>query len=106
MPNYLITYFGGNHPANPDDAKKHFAEYQQWLASLADAVVSPANPLKAAHTIRPDATTTPGSATAMSGYTIIQADSIQAAIKLAKSCPFLRIDGTLEVAELIQMPNA
>jgi len=41
----------------------------------------------------------------MSGYTIIEADSIEMAIDLAKACPFLEIGGSLENSELIQMPR-
>jgi hypothetical protein len=40
----------------------------------------------------------------MSGYTIIEAESIEAALEKAKACPFLDIDGSLEVSELVQMP--
>ena len=39
----------------------------------------------------------------MSGYTIIDAESIDAALEMAKVCPFLEIEGTLEVSELVQM---
>jgi hypothetical protein len=40
----------------------------------------------------------------MTGHTIIQAQSIAGAIAMAKACPFLDINGTLEVAELVPMP--
>ena len=41
----------------------------------------------------------------MSGYTIIEADSMEEALIIAKSCPLLNIGGSLEVSELIQMPD-
>ena len=41
----------------------------------------------------------------MSGYTIIQADSMEAALEIAQACPFLDIGGTLEVSELGEMPG-
>jgi hypothetical protein len=40
----------------------------------------------------------------MSGYTIIEVDSMEAALEIAKACPFLDIGGSLEVSELMQMP--
>jgi hypothetical protein len=40
----------------------------------------------------------------MSGFSIIKADSMEAALKIAKDCPFLDIGGSLEVSELMQMP--
>ena len=40
----------------------------------------------------------------MSGYTVIDADSMDAALSIAKACPFLETGGSLEVSELAQMP--
>ncbi len=105
MPKYLLTYLGGNQPATPEEGKQHFAKYMDWLSSLGAAAVSPANPLKDTHTVNPDGTVTPGGTTSMSGFTIIEADSMEAALATAKRCPFLEIGGSLEVSELGQMPG-
>ena len=104
MPQYIIVYLGGNQPSTPEEGKQHFAKYMDWLSSLADSVVSPANPLKNTSTVNPDGTVTPGGTTTMSGYTIVEADSMEAALSMAKDCPFLDIGGRLEVSELIEMP--
>ena len=103
MPKYVMVYLGGNHPSSPEEGQKHFAKYKEWLGSLGDAVVSPANPLKDTSTVSPDGSVASGSTTSMSGYTIVEADSMEAALDMAKSCPFLDIEGTLEVSELVQM---
>ena len=103
MTQYVITYLGGNQPSSPEEGKQHFAKYKQWLSSLGDAAVSPANPLKNTSTVNPDGTITSGSKTSMSGYTIIEADSKDAALDIARACPFLDLGGSLEVSELIQM---
>ena len=104
MPQYIIAYLGGNQPSTPEEGKQHFAKYKEWLSSLGDSAVSPANPFKNTSTVNPDGTVTAGSKTSMSGYTIIEADSIETALEIAKACPFLEIGGSLEVSELIQMP--
>ena len=103
MPQYIFIYLGGEQPSDPEEGQKHFSKYQQWLVSLGDAVVSPAIPFKDTHTVHPDSTTEPGTVSAMSGMSIIQADSMDAALKIAQSCPFLEINGTLEVSEMIEM---
>jgi hypothetical protein len=105
MPRYMITYLGGDQPSSPEEGKKHFAKYKEWLSSLGDSAVSPANPLKNTYTINSDGTVTPGGTTTMSGYTIIEMDSMEAALLIAKDCPFLNIGGSLEVSELMQMPG-
>lgn len=103
MPQYIITYLGGDQPASPDEGRAHFARYQQWLSSLGDAVVQPMVPCKHTHTIKPGGEVTRGSSVSMSGYTIIQAKSIEQALGYAQACPFLEINGALEVAELVHM---
>ena len=105
MPQYVIVYLGGDQPSSPEEGKQHFSKYMDWLSSLGNSVVSPANPLKNTSTVNPDGSVTAGGTTTMSGYTIIEADSMDAVIYLAKSCPFLDIGGSLEVSELMQMPG-
>ena len=104
MNKYIITYLGGDKPSNPEEGKKHFAKYQQWLESLGESAIEPMVPFKNIHTISPDGSECSGSSVAMTGHTIIQAKSIEEAILMAKTCPFLETNGTLEVAELMQMP--
>jgi len=105
MTQYIITYLGGNQPSTPEEGQQHFAKYKQWLSSLGDSVVSPANPFKNTHTVNSEGTVTKGGTTAMSGYTIIDVDSMELALDIAKTCPFLDIGGSLEVSELMQMPG-
>jgi hypothetical protein len=101
MKQYIISYLGGDQPTSPEAGKKHFAQYQAWIGSLGDAAIQPMVPFKNVHTVYPDGSTTLGSSVHMSGQTVIQAESIEAALALAKGCPFLNINGTLEVAEVI-----
>lgn len=105
MPQYVIVYLGGDQPSSPEEGKQHFAKYMEWLSSLGDAAVSPANPLKNTSTVNSDGSVTAGGSTAMSGYTIVEADSLEAALTIARACPFLDIGGSLEVSELATMPG-
>ena len=105
MPQYIFVYLGGDYPSDPVEGQKHFAKYQEWLSSLGNAVVSPAIPFKDTHTVHPDSTIEPGTTSAMSGLSIIKAASMDEALEIAKSCPFLEINGTLEVSEMIDMKS-
>jgi hypothetical protein len=103
MPKYMLTYLGGDQPASPEEGQKHFAKYKAWLSDLGDAIVSPANPLKSTCIVTPNGDVTEGNKTNMSGFTVVQADSMESALEMAKSCPFLKINGSLEVSEMIEM---
>lgn len=105
MSQYIIIYLGGDKPSSPEEEKQHMSNYRAWLSSLGDSAISPANPLKNTNTVHSDGTVTGGSTTSMSGFTVIEADSMEAALSVAKDCPFLDVGGSLEVSELIQMPG-
>jgi hypothetical protein len=103
MPQYIFVYLGGELPDNPEEGQNHLRRYQQWLDSLGNAVISPAIPFRDTHVVQSDGTVSPGSASAMSGLGIIRMDSLEEALAVARSCPFLEINGTLEVSEMIEM---
>jgi len=105
MSQYIIVYLGGEQPSSPEEGKQHMAKYMDWLSSLGDSVVSPANPLKNTSTVNSDGSVTTGGTTTMSGYTIIETGSLDEALSVAKKCPFLDVGGSLEVSELMQMPS-
>jgi hypothetical protein len=103
MPQFIFVFLGGELPENPEEGQKHFQRYQQWLDSLGNAVISPAIPFRDTHVVKPDGAVLPGSTSAMSGLSIIRMDSLEEALAAARSCPFLEINGTLEVSEMIEM---
>jgi len=105
MPHYVLVYLGGQQPSNPEEGRQHYAKYMQWLSSLGESAVSPANPVKNTQTVQSDGSVVSGGATGMSGYTIIKADSMKDALETAKRCPFLEIGGSLEVSEMAQMTS-
>ncbi|MCP4247070.1 MAG: hypothetical protein GY778_08475, partial [bacterium] len=54
--------------------------------------------------IKSDGSTSPGGgANPASGYTLIDADSLDAAVALAKGCPILDSGGSIEVATALDM---
>lgn len=105
MPKYIFVYLGGEYPTDEQEGEKHFARYQEWLNNLGDAVVSPAVPFKDTHTVQADGTASPGTVSSMSGLSIMKMDSMADALEAARSCPFLEINGTLEVSEMIEFSS-
>ncbi len=103
MPQYIFVYLGGEFPTTPEESQKHLEHYQQWLNALGERVVSAAIPFKDTHTVQADGTATPGSTSAMSGLSIIRSASMDEALAAAKSCPFLEINGVLEISEMVEM---
>lgn len=96
MPQFIMTYHGGTKPKTPEEGQAHMQRYMEWIGNL-DAVV-PQQPLKGSEVLGSKEITT------MMGYTIINADDMDAARAIAQSCPFLEMDGSaMQLSELLVM---
>ena len=104
MPKYVFAYHGGSMPETADAQAAVMAAWGAWLGSLGDAVVDGGNPTGAARTVKADGSTVDGGGTnAVTGYSLVQALDLDAAVSLAKGCPVLSAGGSVEVAEAIDM---
>lgn len=105
MPKFYIAYHGGDKSMSPEDGAAHRAKWGDWLKGLGDAAISPANPLSNSKTVSASGVTDGGAPDDMSGFTIVRADDMDAALEIAQACPFLEIGGTLHVAQIMEMPG-
>ncbi|MGE4611515.1 MAG: hypothetical protein AAED33_09000 [Paracoccaceae bacterium] len=102
MTQYIIVYRGMKNPPSPDQGEGGREKLGEWVANLGDAVVNAGTPCMHSKTVSGDAVQDTGMETAMTGYTIVETDSMDAAIEMAKSCPYLEM-GDLEVCEQMSM---
>ena len=103
MPNYIIAYHGGKKPESPEEGAKHMAKWKAWIGGLGDAAVNPGTPLGKSRIVSSAGVSDDGGPNPMSGFSVVKAESMDAALEMAKRCPVLDIDGTLEVAEMMEM---
>ena len=104
MAKYLYVYHGGSRPESEAAVKEVMNAWGQWFGSLGSAVVDGGNPVGASSTVQSDGSiATGGGANPASGYSLIEASSLDDALAKAKGCPILSAGGTVEVAEAIDM---
>ncbi|MBL1419503.1 MAG: hypothetical protein COC24_003240 [Alphaproteobacteria bacterium] len=104
MTNYILAFHGGNQPSTPEEGKAIMAKWEVWMTKLGDAIVSPGSPLGQSSTVLASGNVEAnGGSNPLSGFTIIQATNLQAALKLTNDCPILESQGTIEVAEMVSM---
>ena len=103
MPTYIIAYHGGKKPESPEEAAQGKAKWQAWVGGLGDAVVNPGTPLGKSKTVSSNGVSDDGGSNPLSGIFIVNADSMDAALEMAKEDPFLELGGTIEVAEAMKM---
>ena len=103
MPNFLLAYHGGGGMAQDEAVRnKLMADWGKWFQDLGPALVDGGNPVMRAKTISSKgAISDGGGQNAVSGYSVIKADNLDAAVTLAKGCPVLAGGGTIEVAETV-----
>lgn len=102
MPRYMLAYYGGDKPSSKEEGARHFARFQEWIKNLGSAVIEPGTPLKGAKKVTLNGVLE-GRAEFMSGFSVIEVEDMEAALKLASNCPLLDINGTIEVAEMLSM---
>lgn len=104
MTKYLFVYHGGGMPATPEEQAQVMNQWGQWFGDMGAAVVDGGNPVGQSHTVQGNGSVAAnGGANPASGYSIVQADSLQGALALAKGCPILQGGGSVEVAPVIDM---
>ncbi len=104
MPNFIFAYHGGRKPDSPEEGQALMARWQAWIEGLGDAAVNPGTPVGLSKTVSADGVEDGGGPNPLSGFSVVAADSMDAALALAKDCPHLEI-GTIEVAEMKSMPG-
>ncbi len=103
MPKFVLAYHGKPDIQSKEDGAAHMAAWKAWSAGLGDAVVDPGMPISASKTITAAGVEDGGGSNPLSGITIIQAETMEEAIAMAKGCPHISGSGTIEVAEAMQM---
>lgn len=105
MPKFVLAYHGAPQFKSKADGVAHMAAWTAWRQGLGKAVVDRGLPLSASRTIHPDGTVVDGGgANPLVGYTVLQADSIDAAIGLVRPCPHLSAGGSIEIAQALDFP--
>ena len=102
MTQYVLAYYGEPQFENEAAGAIYQEKWMAWIQSLGNAPVNPAIPLKSPQVVTLDNVTDGASKDRLTGLTIVNADSIEAAVQMAKGCPHLEY-GRLDVAEVMDM---
>jgi hypothetical protein len=102
MPKFILAYHGGSKPTADAECTDHMQKWQAWVTSLGENAINPGTPLGESQMVSASVMSEDDVKSPMMGYSIVRAPSIDAALKIAQSCPHLDLGGTLEVAEIIE----
>lgn len=102
MPKFVFAYHGGKMPESPEEGAKVMAAWGAWFETLGDAIVDGGGPVGMSKTVTADGVSDGGGANPLSGYSVVNADNLDAAAEMAKGCPILDA-GSVEVSEVLDM---
>lgn len=102
MNNYVFAYYGEPKFASPEQGAKHMAKWKAWVGGLGDVLINPGAPFGKTKTVSSGGVSSSGGPNRLVGYSIVKADSMDAALEMAKGCPHLE-HGTIDVAEVMEM---
>jgi len=97
---FLVTYHGGGMPADPVAAEGARQAFMEWAAGVGPALIDPGAPLAMSKTVSPDGVTDGQSQALVSGYSIVEAGSLDDAVGLVRGHPFVARGGSLQVSEV------
>ena len=93
-------------PPAPEDMAAAMEQWNAWAGKVGSGLIDFGTPLATGVRVSPGGTTAP-SQRVVAGYSIIEADSLDAAVELAKQHPHLNMPGgcEIEVHEAQQIPG-
>lgn len=105
MTDYLLLYSGGGMPESEAEVADVMKAWDGWMTKLGPALKDGGNPFTPkAKTIDKSGKVSDGPVgTQATGYSIIQADSMDAAVKLAKDCPVFQGGAKISVYETFEV---
>jgi len=102
MTKFVFAYHGGKMPETEEEGAKLMAAWGAWMEKHAKDFFDQGNPVGMSKTVTADGVLENGGSNPISGYGLVDAADMDAAIAIAKGCPILD-GGSIEVAEAINM---
>ena len=90
-------------PETDDEIAHEMTRWGDWMNSLCGRLIEPGAPVGKSKTLSASGITDDGGADLVSGYSVVEAENIEAVLALIKAGPHLD-SGTIELAPLIDMP--
>lgn len=103
MPNFMIAYYGGNKPSSREEGTAQMVRWKTWIDGLGETVINPGTPLPLSKVVTSSGVQNDNDPNSMNGFAVIKAESIDAAIEIAKSDPFLDTGGKIRVSQMMEM---
>ena len=97
MAKFLLAYTGGGMAATEEEQQQQMEKWGAWMGGLGAALVDPGAPFSESKSVGG------GSTSGLTGYSVLEAGSLDDAVSKSKDCPIFASGGNVEVYEAIPM---
>jgi len=101
MGRFLITYFAGDMPQDPESIAQARRAFAQWAVKTGAALADVGAPIRSTTTISSDGIHNGALAGPFMGWSVIEAEDPNAAVHLMEDHPFISRGGILQLSEPI-----
>ena len=101
MPSFLVTYHGGGMPEGEQARQQAMADFGAWVGKTGKALTDPGAPLGPSMTVSSQGVRSGDADGRVSGYSVLSADDMDAAVALVRDHPFVTRGGSLQVTEAV-----
>ncbi len=102
MAKFVAVYKGGSMAETPEAQEASMKAWMAWFESVGSAVKDMGNPFSSSVALGSNGSVGEASA-GLTGYTILEADTIEHATSLMAKCPVLSDGGSVEIYEALAM---
>ncbi|MFP6899671.1 MAG: YciI family protein [Opitutales bacterium] len=100
----MIAYYGGDRPSSKEEGMAQMGKWKAWIEGLGASVVNPGTPLMDSKIVTSNTVQEENDPTnSMKGFAVVKAESMEAAVEIAKTDPFLENGGTIRVSQMMEM---
>jgi hypothetical protein len=100
MSRFLVTYHGPGMPDDPAMIEQAKAAFVAWVGQAGDAIVDPVAPVRMVRQVASAEATPPAE---IGGYSIIEAETPEAAAAVLGSHPYVARGGTLQINQVLDV---
>jgi hypothetical protein len=102
MGKYVYVYKGGTMAETDEEREAVTAAWGAWIGELGEAFVDVGNPFGPSAAVKVDGSNG-AAASGLTGYSIVQASSLDDAVAKVRGCPVFASGGSVEVYETFEV---
>jgi len=103
MAHFIFAFHGGSMPETQEERDAVMTKWGAWMGGLGETLVNPGAPVGMSTTVSASGVVDNGGPNPISGYMVVEAANMGAAVEISKGCPIIANNGSVEIAECMSM---